>query len=110
MNNKKRVIKQIKFTKAEQEEINKINRHEPVKRTRIAYNKRGYQYEVTSNKPLTSEVARKRLVELYGGLCRCGDWPSYKVLHNYGDEKQGAWLVERYCQPCFDKWKIRIRK
>jgi hypothetical protein len=107
--NKTKVIK-IKFTKAEQEEIDKINRHEPVKRTRIAVRKDGTSYEYTTNRPLTSDVSRKRFVELYGGKCTsCGiAWPAYKVLHNRSDKHQGAWLVQRYCQPCYDKWKHRI--
>ncbi|HET6717349.1 MAG TPA: hypothetical protein VFG90_09485 [Nitrososphaeraceae archaeon] len=33
-------------------EIDGIKKGEPVKRIRIASNKRGYKYEITSNKPL----------------------------------------------------------
>ena len=100
------VIQKIKLSKEEQDEVNKILKGEPVKRTRIAYNRRGYSYEVVSNKPLTQEVARKRLVELYGGKCSCGNWPDYKVMRNHGDKQQGAWLVSRYCQSCFEKQPI----
>lgn len=103
MNHSKRVIKRIKLTKEQQEEVDKINRHEPVKRTRIAVRKDGISYEYTTNKPLTPDVARKRLVELYGGKCSCGNWADYKVMHNRGDKHQGAWLVERFCTACFDK-------
>ena len=47
-----------------------------------------------------------RLNELYGGCCTtCRAWPNYKVSYNVGDKNQGAWLVQRYCQSCFDKWK-----
>lgn len=49
------------------------------------------------NKKFSYAMGRRRLLELYGGLCSmCGDWPDYKVMYNVGDEYQGAWLVERY--------------
>jgi hypothetical protein len=102
----KPVIKKIKFTKEEQDEIDKINKGEPIKKTRTSSNRKGYSYEVTINRPLTDIMAKKRLIELYGGTCsRCGGWPSYIVTHNVGDKTQGARLVERYCSPCFEKWK-----
>ena len=34
-----------------------------------------------------------------------GFYQIYKVSYNVGDKNQGAWLVQRYCQSCFDKWK-----
>jgi LytS/YehU family sensor histidine kinase len=108
---KKPVIKKIEFTKEELDVIDRIKKGEPVKRIRVANNTHGYKYEITSNKPLTSEVARKRLTELYGDMCTgCGiAWPDYKIMFNVGDQRQGAWLVQRYCSPCYDKWKDRLR-
>jgi len=107
----KPVIKKIKFTKEVKDEIDKINKGEPMKRTRTSSNRKGYSYEYSTNRPLTDVMAKKRLTELYGGTCsRCGAWPSYKVTHNVGDKLQGAWLVERYCSPCFEKWKDRQKK
>ena len=44
-------------------------------------------------------------VPMRGTCSRCGAWPSYIVMHNVGDKLQGAWLVERYCSTCFEKWK-----
>ena len=44
-----------------------------MKRTRTFSNRKGYSYEVTTNKPLTDIMAKKRLIQLYGGTCsRCG--------------------------------------
>jgi hypothetical protein len=104
------VIKKIIFTKEVNDEIDKINKGEPIKRTRTSSNRKGYSYEVTTNRPLSDLMAKKRLIELYGGTCsRCGAWPSYIVTHNVGDELQGAWLVERYCCPCFEKWKDKLK-
>lgn len=104
----KPVIKKIEFTKEEQEEIDKINKGESIPKTRIVTNKNGYSYEYTTNKRFTYETARKRLRELYGGTCRCGQWSDYKVSYPVGDANQGAWLVERYCDSCYDKWKDRL--
>ncbi len=57
---------------------------------------------ITTNRPLTKEVGRKRLVELYKGLCSsCGDYPAYSLSYDGGDEHQSAKLIERYCKPCF---------
>ena len=56
----------IKFTKEVKDEINKINNGEPMKRTRTSSNRKGYSYEVTTNRPLTDIMAKKRLIELYG--------------------------------------------
>jgi hypothetical protein len=102
----KPVIKKIEFTKEQQEEIDLINKGEvlPMVKTRIGNN--GIKHDVVYNRRFTYTLARKRLASLYGGLCStCGDWPSYKVSHDVGDKNQGAWLVSRYCSPCYDKWK-----
>lgn len=107
MNNNNRpdpIIEKIELTEEQKEEIDKIKKGEPVKRTRISTNKQRGTYEHTTNKPLTYSVGRKRLLQLYGGTCSsCGQWPSYKVSYDVGDENQGARLVERYCSPCFEK-------
>ena len=104
----KPVIQKIKFTKSEQEEIDKINKHEPIKRIRNVTRKYGSTYDFVTNRPITPEMSKKRFVQLYGGLCTgCGvNWPDYKFTYNVGDEKQPAKKLERYCQNCYDKkWK-----
>jgi hypothetical protein len=103
------ILEKIEFTKEQLEEIDKINKGDPIKKTRISTNnKSGYTYEYTNNKPLTYSVGSKRLLQLYGGMCTsCGQWPSHKVSYDVGDENQGAWLVQRYCSSCFSKWKSR---
>lgn len=107
--NKKPVIKKIKFTKEEQEEIDLINQGQTVPKVRTVVNKKtGIKQDIIYNKRFTFEMARKRLFELYGGLCRCGAWPLFKVMFQVGDKKQGAWLVERYCSPCYEKVKGTI--
>lgn len=104
----KPTIEKIEFTKEQQDLIDKINKGEPIKRTRLSKNKvRGYEYEVTTNKPLTYSAGIRRLGELYGGTCPCGQWPSYKVSYDVGDEQQPARLVERYCSTCFEKNDIK---
>jgi hypothetical protein len=102
----KTVIKKIKFNKKEQEEIDLINKGQivPTVKTRIDNN--GIKRDIVYNKRFTYQMARKRLRELYSGLCSsCGKWPSYIVAHDVGDKNQGAWLVQRYCDSCYDKWK-----
>lgn len=107
----KPVIKKIEFTKEEQEEIDKINKGIPFPKVRTVTNKNGYTYEYTSNRRFTYETARKRLRELYSGICSsCGAWPSYIVSRDVGDKHQGAKLIERYCQTCFSKWEARIKR
>lgn len=101
-----KIIK-IKFTKKEQEEIDRINNGIAVPRIKTITTAEGRTYEKTINKRFSYEMGRKRLVELYSGLCRCGDWPSYKIMKDVGDQNQGAWLVERYCQKCYDKQGIK---
>jgi len=99
------VIQKIKFTKEELEEIQKIKKGEPIKRTRIAKNhKRAYEYEYTTNRPLTKEMVKTPLTQFYGGICTgCGVvWPDYKVSYDKGDEQQPIKLVERYCDNCFN--------
>ncbi|HXV88492.1 MAG TPA: hypothetical protein VD710_05285 [Nitrososphaeraceae archaeon] len=107
----KYVIVKIELTPEQQDEVDKIKNNEPIKRTRIAYNKRGFQYEVTTrNKPITPEVAKRRLLQFYGGICTgCGkEWPDYKVTYDVGDERQPAKRIERYCEKCFSKRKDGI--
>jgi hypothetical protein len=107
----KPVIKKIEFSKEELEEIDKINKGIPIPRVKTVTNKNGYTYEYTTNKRFTFETARKRLRELYKGLCTtCGDWPNYIISRDVGDKTQGATLIERYCQSCSDKWQERINK
>lgn len=102
----KPVITKIEFTKEILDEIDKIKKGEPIPRTRIIINKDGRTYEYTTNKRYSYEVARKRLVELYKGLCTlCGDYPAYGVWYDVG----GAKLIERYCESCFKKWENRRR-
>lgn len=65
----------------------KIKKGGPVKKTRISADSNGYSYEYTTSRPLTDLMAKKRLMELYGGICvSCGAWPSCKVTHNVGDK------------------------
>ena len=101
-----KIIK-IKFTKKEQEEIDLINQGKTVPTVRTVVNKNGVKQDIIYNKRFSYEMARKRLVELYTGLCRCGDYPSYKIMKDVGDQNQGAWLVERYCQKCYDKQGVK---
>ena len=102
-----KIIK-INFTEKEQEEIDLINKGQAVPRTKIVTNKNGYSYEYTTNKRFTFETARKRLLQLYTGICSsCGQWPDYKIMVDVGDERQGAWKVSRYCQSCYDKQQIK---
>ena len=106
----KPVITKIKFTKEQQEEIDKIKKGEPVPKTKIITNKDGRSYEYTSNKRFSYEVGRKRLVEHYKGLCTsCGEYPAYSLSYDVSDERQNAKLIERYCEPCFRKWENRRR-
>ena len=107
----KPVITKIEFTKEELDEIERIKKGEPVPKTRIITNKDGRSYEYTSNKRFSYEVGRKRLVQLYKGLCTsCGDYPAYNLSYDVGDERQGTKLIERYCEKCFRKWGNRIKK
>jgi hypothetical protein len=102
------IIKKIKFSNEEQEEIDLINAGKTVPTVRTVINKRtGVKQDIITNRRFTYAMARKRLFELYGGLCRCAAWPAYKVMYDVGDETQGAWLVERYCQKCFDETGIK---
>ena len=108
--NKEPVIKKILFTQEELDEIDKLNKGIVVPKVKTVTNKAGYSYQYTSNKRSTWSLAKRRLSELYGGTCTfCGAWPNYKVMYNVGDKNQGAWLVQRYCQSCFDKWKDTTR-
>jgi hypothetical protein len=91
------LIEKIEFTKAEQEEIDLINKGQTVPKVKTVTNKNGVKQDIIYHKRFTYETARKRLLQLHGGLCRCGAWPSYKIMHDVGDKNQGAWLVERYC-------------
>ena len=110
---KKPVIKKIKLTKEELEEVFKIMKGEPINRTRLAKNRvRGFKYEYTNRRPLSKEMVKRRIVQLFGSMCiGCGyNWPDYKVSINVGDSNQGAKKIERYCSECFDKIKDRLTK
>jgi len=105
-----KVIK-IKFTPAQQEEIDLINKGQivPTVKTRIDQN--GIKRDIVYNKRFTFEMARKRLRELYSGICSsCGAWPVYIVSRDVSDKIQKAQLIERYCQNCFDEYQERISK
>ena len=100
----KPVIKKIEFSKAEQEEIDLINKGQIVPTVRTVIDKKtGVKQDIVYHKRFTFDTARKRLLQLHGGLCRCGAWPNYKVMVDVGDKNQGAWLVSRFCQSCYDK-------
>lgn len=101
---KTEIIK-IRFTKKEQEEIDLINQGKRVPTIRTIIDKKGVKRDIVFNHRFTFEGGVKRLRELYGGLCRCGQWPDYKIMYDVGDNNQRAWLVERYCDSCYDKWK-----
>ena len=102
----KPVIQKIKFTKEEQEEIDLINQGKTMPSVRTVISN-GVKHDIITHKRFTFEMGHKRLAQLYGGVCRCGSWPSYKVLHDKGDQNQNAWLVERFCQNCYDKQGIK---
>jgi hypothetical protein len=107
----KPIIKKLKFSKEEEEEINLINKGQTVPTVRTVINKKtGVKQDIVYHKRFTYEMGIKRLRELYGGLCRCGAWPAYKIMFQVGDKKQGAWLVERYCQKCYDKQEKYLKK
>ncbi|MDP9490258.1 MAG: hypothetical protein M3P28_08705 [Thermoproteota archaeon] len=104
----KPTITKIEFTKEILDEIDKKKNGEPVPKTKIITYKDGRSYEYTTNKRFSYEVARKRLVELYKGLCTsCGDYPAYSLSYDVGDSIQPAKLIERYCEPRFRKWENR---
>jgi len=110
MNNKP-IIKKIEFTKDEQDEIDKIKKGQAVPKTRTVSNKSGSTYDVTYNKRFSFHLGRKRLLELYGGICiLCGNYPDYKVSHDVSSKEQGAKLIQRYCQTCFTKQEERIKR
>lgn len=104
---KTKVIK-IKFTKEEQKELDLLSKGQTVPTIKTRIDKNGIKRDIVFNRRFTHAMGRKRLFELYGGLCSsCSQWPAYKIMYNVGDERQGAWLVERYCQPCYDKVKFK---
>ena len=108
MDNKiKKTISKIELTESEKEEVDKINKHEKVTTTTTAKRKSdGKRYEYVKTRYLTKQTAEKRLCQIYGGICTgCGfAWPDYKVLYDY----EGATRVERYCSPCWEKWKDKL--
>ena len=104
----KPIIKKLKFSKEEQKEINLINAGKTVPKVRTIINKKtGVKQDIVYHKRFTYDTGKKRLLELHGGTCRCGEWPAYKIMFQVGDQKQGAWLVERYCSSCYDKVDTR---
>ena len=103
---KPKIIK-IQFSKEDQNIIDKINKGELVPTVRTVTDKKtGVKKDIITHR-FTFEMGIKKLREMYGGICRCGAWPLYKIMYDVGDDKQGAWLVERYCQPCFEKMGIK---
>jgi|ERR1051325_7933723 hypothetical protein len=107
----KPIIKKIQFSKEQLDEIDKINKGEAVPKTKLVTTKNGYAYEFTTKRKFSFSVGRKRLTELYGGVCTaCGKYPDYKVTYDVGDKNQPAKLIQRYCQMCFSKWEDRLWK
>ena len=105
------IIKKIEFTSEELDEIDKISKGQAVPKTKTITNKNGSTYDITYNKKFSFHLGRKRLIELYGGLCTsCGNYPDYKVTYDVGDKNQPAKLIQRYCQTCFSKWEDRVWK
>lgn len=105
---KKPKILKIRFNKAQQKEVELINKNEPVPIKKVTINKkRGYTYEYTTNRKFSYCGAQRRLIELYGGRCSdCGKWPNYKAMY----DMQGAWLVRRYCESCFSRQGFNSKK
>lgn len=93
-----------------QKEIDLINAGQTVPTVRTRIDKNGVKRDIITNRRFTYEMGIKRLRELYGGICRCGAWPDYKIMFQVGDDKQGVWLVERYCQSCYDERKEYLKK
>ena len=106
--NKKPVIKKIEFTSEELDEIDAINKGQTVPKTRTVTTKNGSTYDVTYNRRFSYLSGQNRLIELFGGRCiLCSKYPDYKVSYDVGDKDQGAKLIQRYCQPCFSKSRIK---
>jgi hypothetical protein len=105
------IIKKIEFTAEEQDEIDNIKKGQAVPKIKTVTNKRGYSYDITTNRKFSFLTRRKRLIKLFGGVCgTCGQWPEYKVSYDVGDKNQGAQLIQRYCQSCFSKWEEMIKR
>ena len=106
MNLKERPFKiiKIKFTPSIQEEIDLINKGELVPTVRTVRDKKtGVKRDIITNHRFTFSGGISRFKKLYGGFCSiCHAWPLYKVMY----DMDGAWLVERFCQECFDKQPI----
>lgn len=95
------------MTPEQLEIIDKINKGQPVQTIRTIENKKGVKRDIVTTHRFTYTMAKKKLVEIYGGsCCICGQWPDYKVLYDVEDAKR----VERYCQKDYHKWKDRIKK
>jgi hypothetical protein len=107
LTSKTKIIK-IKFTPEQQKEIDLINKGELVPTIKtITDKKTGVKRDIVFNHRFTFSGGVSRLRQLHEGYCSvCHAWPLYKVMYDYGDENQGAWLVYRYCQECFDKQPI----
>ena len=85
---KTKIIK-LKFSKQEQNEIDLINKGQTVPTLRTVTNKKtGVKQDIIYHKRFTYDMGRNRLLQLYGGLCRGGAWPNYKIMFQGGDEKQ----------------------
>ena len=105
----KKKIEKIKLTAEQREEVNKMMKGEPIRRVKLTKNhKRGYEYEYTTNRTVSREMARRRLTQLFWGTCTvCKQWPDYRVTYDVGDSKQPAKRIERYCSTYYKKWRSK---
>ena len=105
----KPIIKKIKLTKEQQEEIETIKKGMSVSKTTIVKNAtRKYEYEYTTKaRPLSERQQKDKLRKIYGGLCCvCGGFSNYNISY----DMDGAKRVERYCKKHFDKWQKETNK
>ncbi len=90
----------------EQEEIDLINKGQMIPNIKTRIDKFGNTHEMIYQRRFTFSGATMRLRELYGGgFCTtCRALPIYKISYDVSDSEQKAKLIQRYFQPCFDKW------
>lgn len=76
-------IEKIKFTKEQQQQIDKLLKESTFE-----------------------QLSRRKLLQFYGGsCCICGQWPDFKVIYDV----DGAKRIERYCKKDFDIRKDGIK-